>query len=79
MGKSMATNEEFVRAWASSNTLKEISDKIGVAETSIVQRGHRLRAKGVKLPELKGLDVNGLNEIIAEYQNPELLESEEKL
>lgn len=63
-----ATNEEFVQAWMSCGTIKEVAARTGLKPSGVTSRAAWMRMKGVKLPKLsKGptpLDVDALNKLI---------------
>lgn len=65
---SKVDNEEFVKAWATSNTTSEIARKTGMTKDQISSRARYLRQKGVKLSPLfatrNRIDVDRLNALV---------------
>lgn len=65
------TWDDFVRAWLSSSSVREVAQRTGLTPSTCQVYAVRLRRLGVKLPGMKGrtlggLDVNALNRIIEE-------------
>lgn len=71
--KSMSA-EDFVRSFISvykeNGTSKELADKLGLKQESVVSRANQYRKLGIKLPQLKqnaanaALDVSELQSLI---------------
>jgi hypothetical protein len=65
--------EDFVRAWQSSSTTQEVSEKLGMPIPIAVARASAYRKGGVDLKKLskkasRVLDVEGLNRLIEEME-----------
>lgn len=52
MGKQVSA-EDFVVAWATSNSLDEVCKTTGLNKPAVQQRAYALRKLGVKLPKLQ--------------------------
>jgi len=72
----MATNtsEQFVKAWQSSGSLKEVADKLGISRNNVSNRAAYYRKKGVRLKTISRsssgakIDVEALNKICDSVQ-----------
>jgi hypothetical protein len=65
--------EEFVRVWEVSDSVKEVSDKLGMPEGIVLARASGYRQMGVMLKKMKRnrkkkLDIDALNNIIEEIR-----------
>ena len=65
----MTTNEQFIKAWMTSDTRQEVAEKLGVNQNTVYMRSNTLRKKGVQLPKLsqerkRGINVSQLNSLI---------------
>lgn len=74
--------EPFIRAWESCNSVKEVSEKLGIKETSVMARASKYRGEPFKLP-LKSmprvggmrLDLDAARNLIATLQAPKTEET----
>lgn len=68
--------EAFVKAWEASNSIKEVSTKLGIKETSIAARASKYRSAPLNIP-LKRMprngaakfDVNAARTLLAQLRN----------
>jgi hypothetical protein len=65
------TPEQFVKTWQGSETTQEVADKLGMPLPIVFARASAYRKAGVHLKKHKrkgkqGLDVEGLNRLIAQ-------------
>ncbi len=59
------SDEDFIRAWMSSNTTAEVSRKVGITARSCTVRACRLRKAGVELPRYREPGGGTEREVIA--------------
>jgi transposase len=59
------SDEDFIRAWMSSRSQREVATKIGQSNTSVYLRARRMRARGVDLPRLESEERKGVQELNA--------------
>lgn len=72
---SKVTNEDFVINWATATDIKEVARTTGLTVATCRSRAKYLRSKGIKLPILKKLcgqrleqeDIKKLNSLIAKH------------
>jgi len=68
--RTYSTDKEFVTAYASSNSLKEVAEKLDVEVGTVQTRASKLRKRGVNLPKfarkVTQTNVDELNELLAE-------------
>jgi len=67
--RSYVSDEDFVRAWESSNSVTEVVEKLGYTTVNTAShRAKRLRDRGVNLKKFdrrkKEINVDGLNNLI---------------
>ena len=67
------TKKDFVRAWMTSSSAREVAEKTSLSPTMISSYGSRLRRAGVNLPKFPAgapgctANVDELNAIVAEF------------
>ncbi|KKK56234.1 hypothetical protein LCGC14_3066570 [marine sediment metagenome] len=63
------TSEQFVKAWQSSSSIKEVANKLGLSSNNVSNRAAYYRKKGVRLkimPRRFGgprIDIEALNKL----------------
>jgi hypothetical protein len=65
--------EPFIRAWETSNSAKEVSEKLGIKLTSVLARATKYRTNNIplkKMPRKTGikLDVEAAQALLAELR-----------
>lgn len=60
-------HERFVKTWLTSDSVREVAEKLGIKRTAAYNRAAAYRARGVRLPRHSGMiDVAALNRLIEE-------------
>ena len=73
MANAKVSNEDFVIAYATAETLNQVAATVNMKKASVQARRKFLEAKGVKFPKLKSsnyltdLDIAQLNRLITKH------------
>jgi hypothetical protein len=68
------TPEQFVETWEASDSLQEVADRLKMPKAIAAARAAQVRSAGVRLKKMvrkdrsRGLNVAGLNEIVAKVR-----------
>ena len=70
--RKFVDDEDFVKAWLASSSVKEVADSLGLSVNSASVRAVALRKAGVSLPKYvrrkRDIDVDALNKLIKGYK-----------
>lgn len=64
--------KEFVKIWQTSNSVKEVAEKLGISEPTAWSRGNKLRKAGVPLKKFSRASTLDIDELkrLAESLRP---------